>query len=141
MEKGFITIDFTSKGKFKRYNESVKKYILKSKKTNVLIIDYIYPLTRLKKNQYQITDHINLSGKNPLQGPQFVSLTNIYTQNKSSNKILAIGLKEGIQPNKNETRILLKAKAGAYCYNLIPTAIFAHALGFKIKAIGVVKIK
>lgn len=139
MEKGFLKVDFTLNGNFKKYNKSIKKYILKSKRKNILIIDYIYPLTRLRKDKYQISDHINLSGENPLCGPQFLSLTNIYNKHSLGDQMIVIGLKEGIEPNKNEKKILLKAKAKAYCYNLIPTVILSRSLGLEIKAIGVIK--
>jgi len=49
------------------------------------ISDDIYPLTNLTKDKYEIKDHINLSGFNPLKGPKFVSMTNLY---KSRNGII-----------------------------------------------------
>src|SRR3989338_6825841 len=106
------------------------------KKSFVKITDYIYPLTKLSDKKYDISDHINLSGENPLKGPQFVSLTNIY---KSKKGILVAGLKKGTEPNSHEKKILLKAGVKAYCYNLVPAAILAASRGLKVKAGGVVK--
>ena len=107
------------------------------KKNNFLkIVDYVYPLTKLSKRKYEISDHINLSGQNPLKGPQFIALTNIYN---SKNGIVVAGLKEGVEPNSHEKKILLKASVKAYCYKLIPAVILAASRGLKIKAIGIVK--
>ncbi len=139
MEKG-ILIDFTKKGNFKVFNNSVKNFIKKNKNKKILkIIDYIYPIANLKYNKYEISDHINLSGENPLQGPCFISLTNIYVSN-SKNPLIVAGLKRENHPNKKEKEILLKNKVKAYCHNLIPTTIFAASYGLKIKAIGLTKL-
>lgn len=106
------------------------------KKQNIAeITDHIYPLAKLNQKKYEIKDHVNLSGYNPLKGPLFISLTNIYT---SKNGIIVCGLKKGVQPNNKEKKILLKAGIKAYCYNLVPKAILAARAGFKIKAFGVV---
>ncbi|GEM_PF-3325352 len=130
------TINFTNTGNFTGFNNSVIKHLLENKEQQTIeIIDYIYPITKLSKSSYQIKDHINLSGVNPLKGPEFISLTNIY---KSRNGIVVCGLKEGIHLNSHEKNVLSKANINAYCYNLIPTAIFATFLGLKIKATGVI---
>ncbi len=137
MGNSFI-IDFTDKRKSTNFN-IVKKLLLKTKGAKILeLIDYIHPLTNLSKKQFDISNHINLSGVNPLQGANFVSLTDIY---KSKNGIVVVGLKEGVEPNSHEKKILLKSNVKAYCYNLVPTVILAASLGFKIKAIGIVKEK
>jgi len=106
------------------------------KNSFVEITDYIYPLTKLTNKKYDISDHINLSGHNPLKGPQFISLTNIYKLKKG---IIVVGLKKGTEPNPHEKKILLKAGVKAYCYNLVPAVMLAASRGLKIKAIGIVK--
>ncbi len=138
MEKSFIKIDFTESGNFASFNDSVKSFLQKNRTCrNVQIIDYIYPLENLKNFTYEIKDHINLSGVNPLKGPQFIPLTNIYLSRKG---ILVCGLKRNIHPNSHEKKILHKANIKAYCYNLVQTVIFTASLGLKIKAKGIVKI-
>ena len=110
---------------------------LKHKK-NIEIIDHIYPLTKLSKKKYDIADHVNLSGHNPLKGPQFIPLSNIYISKKG---IVVAGLKEGVHPNNKEKKILLKAGVKAYCYKLVPAVILAASRGKKVKAVGIVKKK
>lgn len=130
-------IDFTCGGNFKTFNNNVIKYLIKNKtKKYVHILDSIYPIDKLSRSIYEIKDHVNLSGFNPLKGPRFISLTDIYA---SRSGITVCALKEGVYLNKKEKRILLSGKVKAYCYNLVPTVIFAASLGLKTKATGVVK--
>ena len=131
-----LEFNFTNKKQKKSFG-LIKTLLIKCKKDKAIkVIDYIYPLTKPTKNSYEIKDHINLSGSNPLCEPDFVPLTNIY---ESKNGIIVVGLKNGVTPNNKEKKILLKAGVKAYCYNLIPTAIIAASLGLKIKAVGIVK--
>ncbi len=113
------------------------KSIVKKNKF-VKITDYIYPLTTLSNKKYDISDHINLSGFNPLKGPQFIPLSNIYESKKG---IVVVGLKEGIEPNLHEKKILLRIGVKAYCYKLVPAVIKAASKGLKVRAIGIVKQK
>lgn len=105
------------------------------KKRTIEISDQIYPLTMLTKHIYQIKDHINLSGFNPLKGASFISLTNTY---ESKDGIVIACLKKGTHPNNKEKKILLKAGVKAYCYNLAQRAILASSKGLKVKAYGVI---
>ncbi|MBI3590400.1 MAG: hypothetical protein HY094_03350 [Candidatus Melainabacteria bacterium] len=107
-----------------------------SEYNKIKIVDYIYPLTKLSKKIFSIKDHVNLSGINPLKGPNFVSLTDTYSSKKG---VIVAGLKNGVHPNDKEKKILLNVGVQAYCYNLVPTAILAASLGLQIKAIGIVK--
>lgn len=115
---------------------SIKKSGKIEKKRLKILVDYIYPLKSLKQKKYFIKDHVNLSGFNPLKGPAFISLTNIYYSKKG---LIVAGLKEGASPNIHEKRKLLKAGVSAYCYNLVSAAILAASHGLRIKAIGIVK--
>ncbi len=137
MGKSFL-IDFTENSKLKNFNVVKKILLINQKITVIEITDYIYPLKKLSGKKYDISNHINLSGFNPLVGPNFISLTDVY---KSKKGIAIVGLKDGIKPNPHEKKILLKINVKAYCYHLIPAAIFAASLGLKIKAVGIVKQK
>lgn len=112
-----------------------KKHLTKSKKV-VHISDYIFPIVKLTKKSYEISDHINLSGENPLKGPNFISLTNIY---KSKKGIVVAGLKNGVHLNDKEKKLLTKIGVKAYCYNLVSKAILAASRGMEIKAVGILK--
>ena len=139
MEKSLLTIDFTENGNFTSFNDSVKNYLNKNKNCKtVQIVDYIYPLIKLDESSYEIKDHINLSGFNPLKGPNFISLTNIYNSRRG---IIVCGLQNDVHPNIHEKKVLSKANIKAYCYNLIPLAIFTTSRGLKIKAKGIIKPK
>ena len=118
--------------------KSILNNARKKKQHLVFIIDHIYPLAKLTKPVYEIKDHINLSGYNPLKGSCFLSLTNIYNSKKG---IIVACLQSGVHPNKKETKILLKAGVKAYCYNLLSATIHAASVGSKIKAIGIVNHK
>ena len=120
--------------KVKNKKEHHKKKGRRQKTAALEIIDYIYPITNLTKKQYEIKDHINLSGFNPLKGPKFIPMNNIYL---SKTGIIVCGLKEGTVPNEHEIKIMKKAGIQAYCYNLIPKVIHAASLGIKVKAYGV----
>lgn len=133
-----IIINFTKDGNFKRFNNQVKKYLLKNKKKKIVqIIDYVYPLKSLTRTSYEIADHINLSTYNPLIGPKFISLTNVY---HSKDGIIVCGLIDGVHPSTLERKILEAARVKAYCYNLVPTVIYAASLGYKVKGFGVVNL-
>lgn len=136
LKKDEIVFDFTEKGKFRKFNASVVNHLKKVNK-DILIIDYIYPLKNLNKKTYEISDHVNLSGFNPLKGAEFIPLSNIYISKKG---IVVAGVKEGTHPNDLEKKVLLKCNVQAYCYNIVPTAIYATYLGLKIKAVGIIRI-
>lgn len=138
MEKSIIAkIDYTKSNKFKKFNKSIEKYIKKNKNKKILhIIDYIYPLKKFKSKKVRIKDHVNLSGFNPLTGPQFIALTGVY---KTKEGIIVAGFKDGVHPNEKEKKVLLKQNIKAYSYNIVPTTIFASSMGLKINATGIIK--
>ena len=101
--------------------------------------DQLYPLGKLNKGNYEIIDHVNLTGLNPIKGPHFFQTNNIYLVSKEkSKKITVAGVKPGVKPTNKEKETLIKAGVQAYCYNLIPKTLLAASKGKKVKAIGVV---
>lgn len=125
------------KKNFKKFDNSLINYLKKIPKgATVLITDYIYPLKNLRDKTVEISDHVNLSGFNPLKGAKFIPLSNIYLSKKG---IIIAGLEKGTHPNIMEKKVLLKCNVQAYCYNIVPTVIYATYLGLKIKTLGIVK--
>lgn len=129
-----LVIDYTNPST-PIFNEKIKRKILKHKE--VFIIDNIFPFVSMKAGEYEVKDHLNLSGENPLKGPQFISMTDVY---QSRSGIIVAGLKQGVVPNDLEANKLKKAGVKAYCYNIVPTVIFSIANGLKVRAKGVVAL-
>lgn len=117
----------------------MEKSIVKKKKKILVIKEHIIPLTKLTKGNYEIVDHINLSGLNPIKGQTFFQTNNIYLNSPRKNKkIIVAGLKPGVKPTNKEQKVLLKTGIQAYCYNLIPKTLYAASKGKKVKATGIV---
>lgn len=105
---------------------------------------------------YVVSDHINLSGDNPLVGPndpigdRFPVINDVYLKldsvadlfkemkfevNIKSGKVAA-GVKPGVVPTDEDIALINNLGADFYCYNLIPAALVAaHA---KRKVLGIV---
>lgn len=134
-----LILDHTTNIKKQSVESSIKRIYLKHKKISSLdIVDYIYPIKTLKKEKYEIADHVNLSGYSPLKGPQFIALNNVYHFKNSKSAIVVAGLKDGVIPNKYEIEKMANAGVDAYCYNIVPLSICAASLKIKVKAYGVV---
>ena len=106
-------------------------------KKTLLIKETIIPLTKLTKGSYEIIDHVNLTGLNPIKVPHFFQTNNIYLVS-GTKRVAVAGLKPGVKPTKKESKTLIKAGIQAYCYNLVPKVLLAASKGKKIKAIGLV---
>ena len=90
------------------------------------------------------TDHINLSGNNPLVGPnhpvgeRFPVVQDTYVQDCLSQvpRVVVAGLANGVVPDAQDQAAIKAAGASCCCYNLVPaTLIAAHA---KAQVIGLV---
>lgn len=117
----------------------ISKSKKKKRKKEISLKKKIYPLIKLTKKEYQITDHVNLSGENPLKGPKFISLTNLYVKNKKLPGLKVAILKEGVIPTKKEKTKLVKVGIKGYCYDLAEDIIYAAFLGLKVNAKGIVR--
>lgn len=136
MNKKIFKIDLR-KVKSKNAIDELTKLHSKNKTCkSIKVIDFIYPVKNLNRSVFKIKDHVNLSGENPLNGANFISLSDLY---HSNNGIIVLGLKKGTHPNNTEKKILLEANISAYCYNLVSVAIYAASLGIKVNALGFVK--
>ena len=83
-----------------------------------------------------VRDHLNLTGDNPLVGPndpmgeRFPSVNDIYVTDLLPElpRGVAVGLKPGAHPSTSEWKLVRDLGGEFYCYNLVPAMIVAaHA--------------
>ncbi len=128
-------------------------FLKKPKKMNdkILIIDYGFQLEKNNNKYLLVSDHINLSGQNPLigandnsLGERFFPLNNLYLieqiqlSSEMQKGVLAC-FNTGFRPNIKENDFLttLLPEVKAYSYNLILASLLAAHQ--KIKVCGLIK--
>jgi purine-nucleoside phosphorylase len=87
-----------------------------------------------------VRDHLNLTGTNPLVGPndpcgeRFPSVNDVYITDLCPNlpRGVAAGLVGGVFPTREEMEFLRSLGADFCCYNLVPTMIVAAHAGLKV---------
>lgn len=92
------------------------------------------------KEPFLVADHLNLTGSNPLIGPnddcgpRFPGLNSVYVlpAELKLNSVIAAGLKPGLEPTTAEREFLSSIKAQTWCYNLVPAVIIAAHAGLKV---------
>ncbi len=92
-----------------------------------------------------VRDHLNLTGGNPLVGPndscgeRFPSVNDIYVTDlvRSLPTGVAAGLKPGVVPSDKELEFIREMGADFCCYNLVPTMIVAAHAGWRVLGIVV----
>jgi len=146
-------LEFTPEQNFDK-NKTLS-FLKKTKKINdqILIIDYGFELQKENQKYLLVTDHINLSGENPLTGindnfvgERFFPLNNLYRTNQASQKLekiikgVLIGFQLGFKPNKSENDFFsnLLPQTKAYSYNLVFASLLAAHQG--IKVCGLIKL-
>src|SRR4051812_5026180 len=111
-------IDFTGTAtgfqNFAAYGEGVKKLLRNSKGPKVcVIVDQAFGF-KDKEAPYVVHDHLNLTGYNPLVGPndpcgeRFPAVNNTYITDSSVDlpKAVVAGLREGVQPSGEDVSFL-----------------------------------
>lgn len=111
----------------------------------VIVVDCGYGFET--KAPHVVRDHINLTGHNPLVGPnhpcgeRFPAVNCIYiTDNKLLPEFpsgIAAGIKQGTVPGEEELRLIRSFGADMYCYNLVPTMIIAAHARWRVLGIVV----
>lgn len=109
----------------------------------LVVVDRGYFLEDTKP--YVVRDHLNLTGSNPLVGPndpcgeRFPSVNNIYITDLCPElpRGIAAGMKWGVFPTRAEMEFIRSLGADFCCYNLVPTMIVAAHAGYRVLALAV----
>jgi hypothetical protein len=100
-----------------------------------------------KSAPHLVLDHLNLSGNNPLIGPNYPSgerfpvVNGIYVTEISPTLVpgmergVAVGLKAGLKPSEPELERIRFLGGNFCCYNLIPTMLIAAHVGWRLLAV------
>ncbi len=137
--RGAPIIDFTGTASgvtsMKCFDDDFIAIIRSDKRpTAVVIIDRAVGLPIHRSVVVQ--DHLNLTGTSPLCGAndpcgeRFPVLQGIYVHDALPDlpRVLVAGLKHGIRPDKEETKLITDLGADVCCYNVVPAMIVAaHA--------------
>lgn len=160
-----IRIDFTGSGtggfeSFEKFDERVIKCIREGSASKlVVIVDAAVPFTGDDGTPCIVTDHLNLTGDNPLVGPnhpcgtRFPVVNEIYmmpSQIRGPNETLpkrdyldrlrtgvVAGLRAGVRPSAKDEELMKSLGASLCCYNLVPGMIVAAHAGMKVLGIVV----
>jgi hypothetical protein len=152
-------IDFTGDLKdfdqFEKFGQPVVDLLRsESRSPVVIIIDRGYGFANGHSEPHLVVDHLNLTGDNPLVGPnnpigqRFPIVNDIYLSaadtmdqeetwaignplGKLRNGIVA-GVKQGLVLDEAALATCHKLGAGLYCYNLVPAMIVAAHAGLKV---------
>lgn len=158
-----IRIDFTGSGSggfesFDKFDERVAKYLRDGASSKLaVIVDTAVPLSGDDESPCIVTDHINLTGDNPLVGPndpcgtRFPVVNEIYMMPsliRGPNETLpkrdyldklrtgvVAGLKAGVVPTAKDEELIKSLGANLCCYNLVPSMIVAAHAGMKVLGI------
>lgn len=130
-----MVIDFsgTVQGskQFDKFSDEVVKLIRNSEEKVFVIVD---KGTGFKKAEpFIVSDHINLTGGNPLVGPndpcgeRFPAVQDVYMTEKANGISVGIaaGLKPGYAPSEKDLELLRTFGCEVCCYNLVPAMIIA----------------
>jgi purine nucleoside phosphorylase len=160
--KNATKIDFTSSidgfNHMKQFDQSVIDLIRANKdKKMVVIVDSGHELP--SNSPHVVSDHLNLTGTNPLigptyeGGPRFPVINDVYVKvidtldpkktmplNNPLGSLpsgIVAGLKDGVVPTAADLKAMREMGADFYCYNLVPAMLVAGQIGLKVLGIVV----
>jgi hypothetical protein len=131
---------------YKEFDESVAE-ALRQRNQNKLAVVLDYGWGFKNNAPHLVLDHLNLSGSNPLRGPnnpvgeRFPVVNGIYVTDCESPALqdlktgVAAGLRKGQKASADELEFLYTIGAGFYCYNLVPTMLVAAHAGWRVLAV------
>ncbi len=146
---GAKVFDFTGKSGrsgYESFGQEVIEALRKSDETKLAVV-LDTGLGFAKPAPYLVQDHLNLSGYNPLIGPnheigeRFPVVNGIYVTDVSAANLpalergIAVGIKPGVEPSADELARLYFLGGNFCCYNLVPTMLVAAHAGWRVLAV------
>jgi purine nucleoside phosphorylase len=131
---------------YKEYDAKVAE-TLRQPGDNKLAIVLDYGWGFKNNAPHLVLDHLNLSGSNPLRGPnnpigeRFPVVNGIYVTDcdlKAFQDLktgVVAGLRQGQKASASELAFLYSMGAGFYSYNLVPTMLVAAHAGWRVLAV------
>ena len=131
---------------YKEFDATVAEELRKPVEEKVaIVIDYGWGFKT--SAPHLVLDHLNLSGNNPLRGPnnpvgdRFPVVNGIYITDcdldvlQSLKTGIVAGLRHGQKASASELEFLYSVGAGFYSYNVVPTMLVAAHAGWKVLAV------
>lgn len=142
--KGATVLDYTDGKPASQFGEDVIKLLREPGKERLLVVlDTAYGLPN--GTPVVVRDHLNLSGVNPLVGPnnpigeRFTVVNDIYVHDaaafSSLKAVVAAGVKPGRTVDAGDLDFIRSLGAECYTFNLVPTMLIAAHAGWKVLAI------
>jgi len=139
--------DFTGtikEGQFSRFGNEVIEILRQSPPPKLaIVLDTAFGWQH--KTPAMVRDHINLSGYNPLIGPnhpigeRFPVIQGIYNADDAERlaleTVVVAGLKHGRRLSSDDAEFMHVLGADCYCFNVVPTMLVAAHAGCKVLAI------
>ncbi len=146
-----LVIDYTGSFKtdeksklyaFDRFDKKIME-LIRQPEQKKLVVTFDTAFGWHRKTPAVVKDHINLSGYNPLIGPnypggeRFPVVQNIYVFDCASKvadeeSVVIAGLKHGKTLNAEDADFMHILGADCYCYNTVPTMLVAAHLTWKV---------
>ena len=145
--KNALVIDYTgtvsAAKQMDRFNKDFVKLIRADAKQGRVVLVIDRAIASRQQQALMVRDHINLSGDNPLLGPndpcgqRFPIVQGIYLSEgiKGLSSGVVAGIKEGTKPDEEEQHILKTLGVEACSYNMVPSMLVAAHAGWQVLGI------